>query len=784
MAALQPVITEAGLNAVWTTQNTGMQAEISHVVLGNGTWTAEEADPTTGILADITALRAEQTRVQIAGGKRVDPHTIHVASIVDDDTEFWVSELGFVLSDGTLFAVAVFPARPLAYKAMDVPLLLGLDLSLVALPADSVTVIAGAPDINLSMAREMAALATADIDNMRRILGLSLKVSELENMVLRLADDLADCDCGGGGTLVNTPVITGPANGQVGSPVTLSATATSNLAGGVIAQFEWTKPDGTKQTVAASNGTGTITLTISGVVGTSALVSVVAIDGAGNRSASASHAVAITGNGAPEVGNLNSTIPSSIRAGTTVNATVYGATDPEGQAVTYALTLPTGMTASKTSGIADNETFTLTAGASMTTGQSVTITVRAQDTAGGETSKGFTTLITASNSAPDMTNFVHNIPSSADLGTGTANAVFTGIQFSGATDPDGDAITYSLSLPNGFSASKITGIANGESITLTIDRATVAGNYSITITASDPAGATTSRMATVAVTTTPAANLPPDMTNFVHNIPSSMVEGTSANVSFSGATDPEGGTVTYTLVLPAHWSASKTTGILSGEIISLSVDQSATGDANIGAYGITIRAVDPQQNYSSRTITVTVTEAIVAPTVIGTAWQGGYYYGRINSGADVFGLVMSPKSSGEAGAMDWNAAMAFCDALTIGGYSDWVAPSKDELEIAYRNLKPLISDNYTTSGANANSIPPGSNYTLTDPAQTTVSSFQSGGAEAMEIVGDGDYQYWSSTYSGMQDNYFVQSFLNGFQGPNNTQFNVNAVRAIRRVKIN
>lgn len=781
MAALQPVITEAGLTAVWNAGNTGVQAEISHVALGNGTWLAAEADPETGILADITALRGEQVRVQIAGGKRVDDHTIHVASIIDDASEFWVSELAFILSDGTLFAVAVFPARPLAFKAMDVPLLLGLDLSLVALPADSVTIIAGAPDINLSMARELAALATADIDNMRRILGLSIKQSELENLVLRLADDLANCDCGGGGTLVNTPVITGPANGQVGAQVTLSATATSNLAGGVIAQFEWTKPDGTKQTVTATNGTGSITLTVAGVVGTSVLVSVVAIDGAGNRSASASHSLAITGNAAPEVGNLNSTIPSSIRAGTTVNATVYGATDPDGQAVSYALTLPTGMTASKTAGITDNETFTLTAGASMTTGQSVTITVRAQDTAGGETSKGFSTLITASNSAPDMTNFVHNIPSAADLGTGTSNAVFTGIQFSGATDPDGDAITYSLSLPNGFTASKTTGIANSESITLTIDSATVAGSYSITITASDPAGATATRVATVAVTTTPAANLPPDMTNFVHNIPSGMVQGTSSNVSFSGAVDPEGLTVTYGLTLPVGWSASKTSGIAANEQVSLSVAANAT----TGTYSITMTASDPAGNTSSRQTIVNVTAALVVPTVVGTPWQGGYYYGRINSGADVFGLVMSPKASGETTNLTWADAIAFCDGLTIGGFSDWVCPSKDELEIAYRYLKPGIENNDIYSGANADGIPPGANYTQTDPGQTTVQLFQSGNAEEIHDggVGGGRLSWTSTTTELSQANAWRQSFSDGNQDTISkiTQLNV---RAIRRVKIN
>lgn len=301
-----------------------------------------------------------------------------------------------------------------------------------------------------------------------------------------------------------------------------------------------------------------------------------------------------------------------------------------------------------------------------------------------------------------------------------------------------------------------------------------------------PITSTTSTSTSTSTSTTPSINLPPDMTNFVHTIPTTMVEGTSANVSFSGAVDPEGGTVTYELIsLPAAVYASKTTNISSGEIITLTVDQNATGGAEIYAYGITIRAVDPQNLYSSTVVVLRVTSANVVPTVIGTPWQGGYYYGRINSGPDIYGLVMSPKAAGEASDVTWSEAMAFCDNLTINNFSDWVCPSKDELEIAYRYLKPIIRDNALNSGANANSIPPSSDYTLTDPAQTTVSSFQSGGSEALDKFGtEGNYQYWSSIFAGRQNVYFMQSFFNGFQGGDNTLYSVNAVRAIRRVKIN
>jgi len=110
-------------------------------------------------------------------------------------------------------------------------------------------------------------------------------------------------------------------------------------------------------------------------------------------------------------------------------------------------------------------------------------------------------------------------------------------------------------------------------------------------------------------------------------------------------------------------------------------------------------------------------------------------------------------------------AAHFCNDLSIGGYSDWYLPARDELELIWRNLKPVTNNNYTTTdrptgatpdyknlgslgdvanthGLNNNSDPQGVAYTTTVPAQTSVAAFQSGGAEAMTF---GSNVYWSST---------------------------------------
>ena len=137
-------------------------------------------------------------------------------------------------------------------------------------------------------------------------------------------------------------------------------------------------------------------------------------------------------------------------------------------------------------------------------------------------------------------------------------------------------------------------------------------------------------------------------------------------------------------------------------------------------------------------------------------------------------------------------------ALVINGYSDWYIPARDELELAWRNLKSVTADNYIGSryvsplnyqkdgaypdavgsqGANLNSSPQSPAYTLTDPAQTDATAFRAGGSEefawnnyfwASSEVFDSYAcgQYWDASFPG------IQSYLNeAFQG---------RVRAVRR----
>ncbi len=157
--ALQPLITKAGLAAIWNATSTGVQAEIAYIGLGTQGYT-----PTV----DQKALRAQVVKYPVSGGEKLSNSLIHLTALADDDKAFWVCEVGIYFADGTLFAVWSSPDTPLTYKAAGTELLMAYDLSLEALPADSVTIVSTATGLNLTLAGPLAAQSTALVAEMMR----------------------------------------------------------------------------------------------------------------------------------------------------------------------------------------------------------------------------------------------------------------------------------------------------------------------------------------------------------------------------------------------------------------------------------------------------------------------------------------------------------------------------------------------------------------------------------------------------------------------------------------
>ena len=201
------------------------------------------------------------------------------------------------------------------------------------------------------------------------------------------------------------------------------------------------------------------------------------------------------------------------------------------------------------------------------------------------------------------------------------------------------------------------------------------------------------------------------------------------------------------------------------------------------------------------------------PGAIGSAYGGGYYAGSIstagNSVADYY-LVIGPKATAEGSGKRWKAtrtdtpgtssvingpansaamnnashpAAQFCEALSIGGFTDWYMPAQNEVEVCYYNLKPTTSANDTASGINANSVPArASNYTTSVPAQTSVVIFQTGQAQTWRPGPGGGYSaYWSSTQL-TAANAGSQFFDNGWFNSRAKDYYL-YVRATRRVAV-
>jgi len=245
------------------------------------------------------------------------------------------------------------------------------------------------------------------------------------------------------------------------------------------------------------------------------------------------------------------------------------------------------------------------------------------------------------------------------------------------------------------------------------------------------------------------------------------------------------------------------TGDVSGTAVTYAVSSGVLSTST--TYYWRVRYKDANGTYSEwSTATQFVTAASFGPSVIGESYGGGFYAGKINDGGTEYYLIVAPKSSGENSSKQWKTsntttsgttsvidgptnsgnmndanhpAAQFCEGLTIGGYSDWYMPAKNELEVCYYNLKPTTNSNNTSSGTNTNAVPSrGSNYTAGTPAQTSATDFQTGNTEAFASGA-----YWSSTETSATYAW-RQTFNVG------TQFSVIKdsslyVRAVRRVAV-
>jgi hypothetical protein len=275
------------------------------------------------------------------------------------------------------------------------------------------------------------------------------------------------------------------------------------------------------------------------------------------------------------------------------------------------------------------------------------------------------------------------------------------------------------------------------------------------------------------------------------------VTATTATVTYTAPTNLGAGTVTYT--------ATSSPGGLTGTGASPITVSGLTGGTS---YTFTVTASTPGGTSPASAASNSITTILV----IGQAYGGGFYAGQISTagnGVADYNLVVGPVASAQSTGVQWKTtntttagttsdidgptnssnmnnashpAAQFCEGLTIGGFSDWYMPAKNELEVCYYNLKPSTVSNITSAGINPNAVPArASNYTTGNPAQTTVTDFQIGGAEAFTAVG-AESEYWSSTEQSASLAW-VDGFRTGNQFGNTKTGTGGPVRAVRRVAV-
>jgi hypothetical protein len=231
-------------------------------------------------------------------------------------------------------------------------------------------------------------------------------------------------------------------------------------------------------------------------------------------------------------------------------------------------------------------------------------------------------------------------------------------------------------------------------------------------------------------------------------------------------------------------STSAAPGSQSVMVFQRGTSQPFPTDARLAFYSIgealDLALLDARVTTLINAIAAAIPFNFLDPANLGQPVGGGYFGGLISHTADgnpTHALIVAPAATGATGtgytlttSLEWKttntstagttslfdgvantAAMVaagianhpaaqFCTGLTIGGFNDWYLPTQLEHDIVYFNLKPTTTSNSTATGINAYAVPPRTaNFTVGNPAQTTVTAFQTGGAEAFAAV-----NHWAS----------------------------------------
>ncbi|PQJ96131.1 cadherin domain-containing protein [Chromatium okenii] len=329
-------------------------------------------------------------------------------------------------------------------------------------------------------------------------------------------------------------------------------------------------------------------------------------DASGNDAAWFIGKVAVTAppNEAPVVDAGSFTVATD---GTEVGAVT--ATDPEGTAVTYAITDGNDADGNGIDAfVIDTETGALTVNdpAELVAGETITLTIEATDEAGQVGTGTVTVAVTEPVEPPNEAPVV-------DAGSFTVATDSTEVGAVTATDPEGTAVTYAITDGNDADGNGVDAfVIDTETGALTVnDPAELVAGETITLTveATDADGIVGTGTVTVEVTE-PVE--PPNQAPIV-DAGSFTVATDGTEVGAVTATDPEGTAVTYAITDGNDADGNGVDAfVIDTETGALTVNDPAELVAG-ETITLTIEATDEAGQVGTGTVTVAVTEPVEPP---------------------------------------------------------------------------------------------------------------------------------------------------------------------------
>lgn len=260
-------------------------------------------------------------------------------------------------------------------------------------------------------------------------------------------------------------------------------------------------------------------------------------------------------NRTPNIDNLVHTVPSIIYPGQRLSFTIAGATDADGETLSYQIDNTNAILKfGKTSGISENESVSLQVEETAVRGNTYTFDIVVKDPSGGQKKSTVSVKI---NTKPDVSGIARPI---GEIILPKKTYTFTEPT---ATDIDGQTLVYEYTCSN--ENAQIT--RQGDQISFTsptVAQMARGTTCDFTIAVSDGLE-TSSKSFSLKMNQVPSGTI-------THTTPATMKGGTANAVTteFAGASDADGDAVTYRISnINSNLTLSKTTNISANETITV-----------------------------------------------------------------------------------------------------------------------------------------------------------------------------------------------------------------------